>query len=859
MTNGELDPELRAALGRIARVPQLLVGCDYDGTLAPLVDDPSAAGPLPEAVAAVRALAALPQTVVAVISGRALRDLATLSRLPSEVHLVGSHGSEFDLGFIQRLPPEVNDLHGRLLHDLSAISREHPGVRLETKPASVAVHVRGLDRDVSESALAAVLAGPASWPGVHVTNGKQVMELSVLPTDKGAAVTSLRRQAGASAVLFLGDDVTDENAFASLQGPDVGVKIGLGETGAAFRVEEPIDAVRVLGFLLERRRQWLYGDQAVPIERHSLLANGSTLALLAPDSRVTWLCHPRPDSAAIFAEILGDGRAGYFSVSPARPGLPLGQRYRPGTMTVETRWSGITVTDWLEGPLPNGRAKARGMAGTGTTLVRVLSGSAVAQIEFAPRPEFGQVPIKLQPLGDGLLVLGSSEPISIHSPGVEWDVFDDGGHDSARAVVDLAAAGGTVVIELRFDSDDVDPHPRPLGERQSEVEQDWSAWAASLRVPAVARPEVIRSALTLRALCHAPTGSILAAATTSLPEVLGGVRNWDYRYCWLRDAAMSARALVDLGSLAEAEALLRWVDGCVTRTGGHPERLHPLYTLEGLELGPEAVIDTLPGYAGSRPVRVGNAANRQIQLDVFGPIVDLVAAVAEASGSVRDEHWPIVEAMVQAVERRWHEPDHGIWEARLPPRHHVYSKVMCWLTVDRALQVQALRGEDLHSDWVELRDCIRSNVLEHGWNEAAGAYSVAYGDEEIDASSLWIGLSGLLSDDDPRFLATVLKIEAELRSGAVVYRYRWDDGLSGTEGGFHICTAWLIEAYLRTGRRGDAEELFQQMLETAGPTGLLPEQYDPFAERGLGNHPQAYSHLGLIRCAAVLSVAGSSL
>jgi GH15 family glucan-1,4-alpha-glucosidase len=209
--------------------------------------------------------------------------------------------------------------------------------------------------------------------------------------------------------------------------------------------------------------------------------------------------------------------------------------------------------------------------------------------------------------------------------------------------------------------------------------------------------------------------------------------------------------------------------------------------------------------------------------------------------------------MVQAVERRWHEPDHGIWEARLPPRHHVYSKVMSWLTVARALDVQAMRREPARADWVELRDRIRENVLALGWNAAAGAYTVAYGDEDIDASSLWIGLSGLLPHDDPRFLATVLKVESELRSGAVVYRYRWDDGLPGIEGGFHICTAWLIEAYLRTDRRGDAEELFQQMLETAGPTGLLPEQYDPFTERGLGNHPQAYSHLGLIRCANVLA------
>jgi trehalose-phosphatase len=856
-SHGTLEPGLRAALGRIARVPQLLIGCDYDGTLAPLVDDPTAAGPMPEAVAAVRALASLPQTVVAVISGRALRDLATLSRLPSEVHLVGSHGSEFDLGFIQRLPPELVDLHGKLVAELNEIVRDHPGVRLETKPASVALHVRGVGRDVSARALEAVRRGPATWPDVHVTHGKEVVELSLVATDKGAAVGALRVQASASAVLYVGDDVTDENAFAQLHGPDVGVKVGPGETLAAFRVEQPVDAVRVLGFLLETRRQWLYGEHAVPIERHTLLSNGLTVALLAPDARVTWLCHPRPDSAAIFADILGGARAGYFSVTPVRQGLPLGQRYRQGTMTVETRWSGVTVTDWLEGDVSNGDPPAgddSSSVGGCSTLVRVLSGSGVARLEFAPRPEFGQVAIRLQPLGEGLLVLGCNEPIVLFAAGVEWEVFDDGGHDTARAVVDLSAAEGRIVIELRFGSQNIDPHPGSIDGRQLQAEQPWADWAASLRLPATAAKEVLRSALTLRGLCHAPTGSILAAATTSLPEELGGVRNWDYRYCWLRDAAMSARALVDLGSLGEAEALLRWVDACVERTGGHPERLHPLYTVEGLELGPEAVIDTLPGYAGSRPVRIGNAANRQIQLDVFGPITDLLAAVAETRGCVHDADWRVAEAMVQAVGRRWHEPDHGVWEARLPPRHHVYSKVMCWLTVARALDVQAMRGEPERPDWVELRDRIRENVLTHGWNDTVGAYSVAFGDKEIDASSLWIGLSGLLPEDDPRFLATVLKVEAELRSGAVVYRYRWDDGLPGTEGGFHICTAWLIEAYLRTGRRDDAEELFQQMIETAGPTGLLPEQYDPFAERGLGNHPQAYSHLGLIRCALALDL-----
>jgi trehalose-phosphatase len=846
-----LDTALRAAVGRIARVPNLLVACDYDGTLAPIVEDPSKAVPLPEAVAAVRALAALPQTTVAVISGRALRDLATLSRLPSEVHLVGSHGSEFDVGFVERLEPELLDLHERMHTELRAITRGKFGVRLEAKPASIAVHTRAAPRDIAFQVTEAVRTGPASWPDVHITQGKEVIELAVITTHKGTAVDALRMQMSASAVLFIGDDVTDENAFRNLHGPDVGIKIGPGETHAQFRVSEPIEAVRALGLLLETRRHWLYGERAVPIERHSMLSNGRTVALITPEGKITWMCHPKPDSSAIFADLLGGSPAGHFAVAPAdRDGMPLGQRYRPGTMTVETRWSGLTVTDWLDRPNPP--HEHGGVETMDSNLIRVLSGTGKARLEFSPRPEFGQVATQLQPLGDGLLVLGSNEPVALYAPGVDWDVFDDGGHETARAVVDLSAAGGTLALELRFGSNSLRRSQLPTLERQVVAEQPWRDWSAKLRLPNVAREEVLRSALTLRGLCHEPTGSILAAATSSLPEELGGVRNWDYRYCWLRDGAMTARALVDIGSLVEAESFLRWVDGTIERTGGHPERLHPLYTLEGAELGPEAVIDTLPGYAGSRPVRVGNAANRQLQLDVFGPIADLLAAVTDARGSVREEEWRVIEAMVQAVERRWHEPDHGLWEARLPPRHHVYSKVMCWLTVDRALHVLRKHGRAERPEWTELRDRIGDNVLEHGWHEGAGAYTVAYGDPDMDASSLWIGLSGLLPDDDPRFLATVLKVEADLRSGPVVYRYRWDDGLPGREGGFHICTAWLIEAYLRTGRRGDAEELFEQMLDTAGPTGLLPEQYDPLAERGLGNHPQAYSHLGLIRCALLL-------
>jgi trehalose-phosphatase len=834
-----LDPDLRVALLRVARVPQLLVACDYDGTLAPIVADPTKATPSPEAVAAIRALSSLPQTTVGVISGRALRDLAVLSRLPGEVRLVGSHGSEFDVGFADELPPERHQRRTELQAALSAIAKDQPGVRLESKPASIAVHTRAAPRDVAQRIFDAVRSGAALWPDIEMTTGKEVIELSVVPTDKGLAVDALRMQVSASAIVYLGDDFTDEKAFARLHGPDLGIKVGTGETQAKYHIADADEALGVLELLLHTRRRWLFGEQAVPIERHSMLSNSHTVALLTPAARVTWLCHPRPDGGAIFADLLGDGAAGHFTVSPERGGLPLGQRYRPGTMTVETRWSGLTVTDWLD------------FHRTGNSLIRVLSGTSKARVDFVPRPEFGQVHCRLGRVDTGLVVLGSAEPIFLYSPGVEWEINLDGNSDSARAVVDLNAFGGSLMLELRLGTNNPEPPRVETGERQVAAETQWRDWSDSLKLPSVAREQVRRSALTLRGLWHKPTGAFLAAGTTSLPEEMSGSRNWDYRYCWLRDASMSAKALVDLGSVEEAESLVRWTLRISDATEGHPERLHPLYTLDGTELGPEAVIESLPGYAGSRPVRIGNAANGQVQLDVFGPVADLITTLADLRPP-DEADFALMHAMVEAVERRWHEPDHGIWEARRRPRHYVYSKVMCWMTVDRGVKLLERQGREAPLGWTKLRATIAEDVLTKGWNEQVGAYTVAYGYDELDAAALWIGLAGLLADDDPRFLSTVLAVEAELREGPTVYRYRWDDGLPGAEGGFHLCTAWLIEAYLRTGRMADAEELFGQMLECAGPTGLLPEEYEPLTERGLGNHPQAYSHLGLIRCALEL-------
>ena len=846
MTADTLPVELRRALVRLARTPRLLVACDYDGTLAPIIEDPDRALPRPESVTALRALASLAATTVAVISGRALRDLATLSRLPSEVHLVGSHGSEFDVGFVHALGPAEKTLREELYTELEHLVAGAKGVSLEAKPASVAVHVRRAGPEVGERVLSAVRAGPCRWDGMQVTEGKSVIELAVVQTDKGRALDLLRHQVGASAAVFLGDDVTDEKAFARLAGPDIGVKVGAGETLADYRVQSTEDITMTLALLVEERRNWLHGEAAVPIERHSMLANGHSVALLTPDARVTWMCHPQPDSGAVFADLLGGPSAGYFSIRPLgegtqRNGLPLGQRYLPGTMTVETRWSRLLVTDYLVHLDELAR----------TDLIRTVSGQTRAVVEFAPRPEFGQVPVQLEADGDGLRMLGLSDPMVLRSPGVEWEISSDGWHSSARAVIE--PNGSDVVLELRCGSADLSPCPVGEAERRRRAAVWWSEWLASLTLPPVGRDLVARSALTLRGLCHSNTGAIMAAATTSLPEVIGGVRNWDYRFCWLRDASLSARALVSLGSIDEAEAFLTWLHGILDRMAGGPERLHPLYTLHGTSLGPEAVIDTLPGYAGSRPVRVSNAANQQVQLDVFGPVVELICALSERRGTVTDQDWELVRAMVQAVACRWHEPDHGIWEIRDAPRHHVYSKVMCWVTVDRALALAAAHDREPGRGWEALRREVADDVLAKGWNEDAESFTAAYDGTDLDAASLHIGLSGLVDPADERFGATVTAIEAELRSGSTVYRYRHDDGLPGVEGGFQLCSAWMVEAYLACGRRTEAEELFRQLVAAAGPTGLLSEEYDPVAERSLGNHPQAYSHLGLIRCAQLLS------
>jgi trehalose 6-phosphate phosphatase len=608
---------------------------------------------------------------------------------------------------------------------------------------------------------------------------------------------------------------------------------------ADHRISGPEMLAQMLALLFELRKDWLFGEDVVAIERHSMLGDGTSTALITPEARICWMTHPLPDSGSLFASILGSEEAGHFTIEPVKKSRVLGQRYVDNTMIVETRWADVTVTDYIE-PSPLGI----------TNLVRKITGTGHARIVFAPRPDYAVAYFNMHAEDGVVTITGTPDPIVLTALGVDFTVTSDGRNETATAIVDLSQGG--VMLNLRCG--DTEPFTADAGgeaARRVAIIDSSRSWVKSLSLPGVKTSLVGRSALVLRALCYEPTGAVLAASTTSLPEGVGGTRNWDYRYCWLRDGSMTVKALVDLGSTEEAESFLHWLAQVVEDSPG-AQWLHPLYSVTGSSLSTEASLESLPGYAGSRPVRIGNAADNQVQIDVFGPVAELIDTVSARQGALSDFQWHLLTEMVEAVESRWDEPDHGIWEARRSPRHHTYTKTMCWVTVDRAIRTAVRHGRAIGVGWADLATTIRDEVLREGWSEEAQSYTVAYDSPDLDAAVLHIGLSGLLDVDDERFGLTVSAVERELRVGPTVFRYRYDDGLPGLEGGFHICTTWLIEAYVLTGRIDEAEALFNQLVALMGPTGLLSEEFDPATETHLGNHPQAYSHLGFIRCAQLL-------
>ena len=704
------------------------------------------------------------------------------------------------------------------------------------------MHVRNCSEEDVAQLISELESGPAQWPGVEVKRGKKVFEFSVVSGDKGQAMDWLRSEFEATATLFIGDDITDEDGFIRLGGIDVGIKVGEGQSAAAFRIADPEAVVAVLVRLQEDRRNWFTGGQAEPIEQHALLSNGASLALVSPSASICWLCYPDPDGYAIFSALLGDKSFGHFTVKPQHGGLPLAQTYVPETMTVRTRFAGLTVVDFLDtelDPLADGTLVTR--------LFRVLSGTAMAEVVFSPRPEFAMASVSLELASQGVIVHGGSDPIVLRAPGVQWKIRGEDGRQEAVAIVDPRA--GDVILELRLGSSNLDESPVAQSAARVTSEAYWTDWVRGLTLPNYGRQAVVRSALTLRALCHRPTGGILAAATMSLPEWVGGVRNWDYRYVWIRDAALTAHTLLDLGSTGESDAYLAWLYR-VLSTAANVDHLHPLYMLSGSSLPPEAVLDEFSGYAASRPVRIGNAAQGQAQLDVLGPVCELVAARARIRGSINEREMWLVNACVSVVAQRWNEPDHGIWEIRDVPRHHVHSKMMGWIAVDRGIEIFRKHSK-VPEEWLALRTRIEEDVQANGWDSEVGGFVAAYERREADAALLQPLVAGFPASTD-QVSGTIKAIEAKLRRGSTVYRYRYDDGLPGDEGAMHICAAWLIEAYTLVGQIDDAEELFAAMVGAAGRTGLLSEQVDPRDFSGLGNHPQAYSHIGVIRAAMAL-------
>ncbi len=842
--------EVDRIIQAVVSAPVLLIASDFDGALAPIVDDPAMATALPRAVAALQQIGRLPHTHAAVVSGRGLVDLRTRLIELSTATLSGSHGAEMD----GEIPAEVAWLHRlelqQVTESLAAIVQRFPGARLEPKARGVAFHYREVsDADVMP-AVETVLRLKEQYTSLSTRLGSMVIEFAVDKVCKGDAIRYLRHRTGATSVVFIGDDLTDESAFAALSAGDAGVKVGPGDTLARFRIGSVCDVDELLNRILEERIKWLAERRLVPIQDHAVLSDQRTIALVAPGARLVWLCLPRIDSPALFAELLGGPAAGFFEISPAGDAGPGTQAYDEDSLILRTSWPACTVTDYLD--CAGGRAYQR--AGR-TDLVRVVEGTGRIKIRFAPRLDFGRVPTFMS-IRDGVLEIeGPQDPIMLHAPGVVWTILQDGPHHTAESEFELSRS--PLVLELRYGTGSTRAHFHAETVRRETTRKFWSAWSASLRIPPLHSGHVRRSALMLRALCYGPTGAIAAAGTTSLPEHLGGSRNWDYRYCWPRDSALAASSLLRLGNTGTAMRLLEWLYGVLEHCDS-PDRLHPIYTVSGQELGPEAEISCLNGYGQSRPVRVGNAAAQQVQLDVFGPIADLVASLVESGAPVAPDHWRVTRAMVEAVEARWKEPDHGIWEIRGPKRHHVHSRVMCFHTVDRAMVVHEHMVGAPNPSWLKLREQIREDVLANGFHAEAGAFTSSYGNSNLDASSLLTGLVGLVSIDDPRFSRTVSAVENSLRRGPVVYRYLYEDGLPGREGGFHLCTSWLIEAMVKQGRIREARELFDDFINQAGPTGIFSEQHDPSSHTALGNIPQAYSHVAVINSAVALSEHGET-
>jgi len=594
---------------------------------------------------------------------------------------------------------------------------------------------------------------------------------------------------------------------------------------------------------------------ALPLEDYALLGDCETAALVSAAGSIDWLCWPRFDAPACMAALLGTPDHGRWLLAPADPDARATRRYRPDTLVLETEWEtaggAVTVIDAM--PPADG---------TPNVVRRVIGrrGRVAMRTELVLRFDYGAAVPWVTRLDDHTLraIAGPSMVVLRTAGAAEAPLHGEG----LTTVADFAVGEGeTADFVLAYaPSHEPVPLPADAGAAVDRTTRFWQAWAARCTYEGPHAEAVRRSLITLKALTFAPTGGIVAAPTTSLPEHLGGTRNWDYRYCWLRDATLTLLALMDCGYYEEAAA---WRDWLLRAAAGTPAQLQIMYGLAGERMLPEFELPWLPGYAASQPVRVGNAAHQQFQLDVYGEVVDALHQARQGGLAESADAWALERSLVAHVAGVWREPDEGIWEVRGPRQHFTHSKVMAWVAADRAVRAVERFGRDGPVDeWRALRDAIHADVCARAWDPALGAFAQAYGNGRLDASLLLMPLVGFLPASDPRVLGTVAAIERDLLADGFVLRYRTDDqtaatgdGLPPGEGAFLACSFWLADNYVLQGRMAEAEALFERLLALRTGLGLLAEEYDPRAgtERLVGNFPQAFSHVALVGTALNLA------
>ncbi|MEU5313458.1 glycoside hydrolase family 15 protein [Streptomyces sp. NPDC021562] len=583
------------------------------------------------------------------------------------------------------------------------------------------------------------------------------------------------------------------------------------------------------------------------IEDYALIGDEQTAALVGRDGSIDWLCLPRFDSAACFARLLGDEDNGHWRIAPRGATTCTRRAYRRDTLVLDTEWETEQGTVRVTDLMPQ-----REHAPEVVRVIEGVRGRVTVQSTLRLRFDYGSITPWMRRSGGHRVAVAGPDSVWLRSDPAVRTWGEDFGTHSEFTVEE----GDKVAFVLTWHPSH-EPRP-PLGDPYAALRSsvaDWRRWAARCTYEGPHRDAVMRSLITLKALTYAPTGGIVAAATSSLPEELGGVRNWDYRFCWLRDSTLTLGALLAAGYRKEAESWRNWL---VRAVAGDPADLQIMYGLSGERRLPEFELDWLSGFGGSRPVRVGNGAVDQLQLDVYGEVMDSLSLARSAGLPTKPHMWSIQCTLLKFLEKTWRQPDEGLWEVRGGRRHFVHSKVLVWVAADRAVKTledyPELEG-DLER-WRAFRDEVHQEVCEKGFDPKRNTFTQYYGSRELDAALLLIPRVGFLPPDDPRVIGTVDAIRDDLGHGGFLRRYDTDaigvDGMPGGEGAFLACSFWLADALHMTGRTDEAKELFERLVGLVNDVGLLSEEYDPESGRQLGNFPQAFSHIGLVNTALTL-------